>query len=279
MSDSSLIKILIIDSNQNFIDILNTHLVTLNFELLKTTSGKEAQSIMKMNKPDLVLCDIAIHDINGIELLHWIDRELKDVKTILMTDDESIINNQEAIELGAFDLLLKPFSTEELDKSILRAFPNFLMDSEEKDENLTPDAIPYLEISFEEFLTGHIAPVSVYIKLSDRKFVKIIHEKAKIENDIIEKYKSKGIKSIYVEKKEYSKYLDLSLRASQIVKNKKNISQKKKTKFFIHVSDTLQEKLYKDSFDAKDFASAEDFVTNSLEVACKDNAFLIFFNN
>lgn len=94
------------------------------YEVITANSGVRALKYLKEEKPDLILLDIQMSPMDGIETLHKIrtmpNRE--DIPVIMLTgvEDKDIV--LESAKLGICDYILKPFSSDELIKRIRRAF-------------------------------------------------------------------------------------------------------------------------------------------------------------
>lgn len=94
------------------------------YEVITANSGVRALKYLKEEKPDLILLDIQMSPMDGIETLHRIrtmpNRE--DIPVIMLTgvEDKDIV--LESAKLGICDYILKPFSSDELIKRIRRAF-------------------------------------------------------------------------------------------------------------------------------------------------------------
>ena len=91
------------------------------FLLIKAASNlTQAQDFMKKQKPDLILLDIYLPKENGIDFLKWLRAEEIKVDVILITADKTINRVQEAFRYGARDYLIKPFTLERFQESLLR---------------------------------------------------------------------------------------------------------------------------------------------------------------
>lgn len=258
-------KILIVDPDHNAFDFLNTQLIRFQLTILTSNNLVDAKKLVTSGQPDLIIAEMHLPDGKGEELLLWAGKNSPKSKSILVTSDVNVITNNRGFDV--YELLVKPFPTAELDRIFKKIYPELLSTGDKKilDQK-------FMEISFKEFLVGTKALMSIYLKLSLTKFVKIVHKGEIIENSLLEKYKKKGVKFIYVECEEYDNYLNLGLKASSVIKNKPSVSIQNKTKFFIHISATLQEKLYKTSFSEVDFNDAQSFVVDTLEVAAKNKS-------
>lgn len=108
-------KVLIVDDDANFREIWKIKLVNNGFDVLVASNGKEALEILKNNKPDIILLDIIMPVMDGIEMLLNIKDDLKDknskvfIITSLDEADPEVKNyhNKVIQELGAVKCLRK----------------------------------------------------------------------------------------------------------------------------------------------------------------------------
>lgn len=79
------------------------------YKFIQVTEGKKALEIAKKEKPDLILLDILMNDINGIEVLKQFkkDKELAEIPVIIVTNYNQEDTLKEAIALGALDIIFK----------------------------------------------------------------------------------------------------------------------------------------------------------------------------
>lgn len=117
-------KILIVDDEKSMRDILKNLLETENYIIDVTSNASEAIHRYNKNKHDLIISDIMMPDIDGIELLKRFKKINKDVKVILITGHASIDNAIQAVKLGAEDFFIKPFENIEILKVVNRIYKN-----------------------------------------------------------------------------------------------------------------------------------------------------------
>lgn len=94
------------------------------YEIITVNSGTRALKYLKEEKPDLILLDIQMASMDGIETLHQIRMMpgRKDIPVIMLTGVENKATVLESAKLGICDYMLKPFSSEELIRRIERVF-------------------------------------------------------------------------------------------------------------------------------------------------------------
>jgi DNA-binding NtrC family response regulator len=83
-----------------------------SYEVATATSGAEA--LEKLDRTDLVVCDLSMPGMDGLELLRRVKERSAEIQVVLMTAYSSVQSAVEAMKGGAFEYLLKPFANEEL---------------------------------------------------------------------------------------------------------------------------------------------------------------------
>jgi two-component system NtrC family response regulator len=106
--------ILIVDDEKNYPLILGAVLEEESFEILIANSGQEALKILKASDVELVLTDMKMPAMDGIELLEKIKALDPDLPVIMMTAYGTVDKAVEAMQKGAYSYILKPFDNERL---------------------------------------------------------------------------------------------------------------------------------------------------------------------
>ena len=117
-------KILIVDDDENISEILNMYLKSAGYTTRIAGTGKRAQELFLEYSPNLVLLDVMIPGIDGIDVLKWI-RKQGEVPIIMLTAKGDTFDKVLALELGADDYIVKPFEPKELVarvKAVLRRY-------------------------------------------------------------------------------------------------------------------------------------------------------------
>jgi len=123
-TEKPICKILTVDDQMGIDSFFYEFFSVRNYEVLNAMSGGEAIEIVKKERPRIVLLDINMRGMNGIEALKKIKEIDKDIVVIMVTGvkDDDVIN--EALSAGADDYITKPLSLEYLDKVVLLKFIN-----------------------------------------------------------------------------------------------------------------------------------------------------------
>jgi two-component system, NtrC family, response regulator len=113
--------ILVVDDEVNYLTVMEALLGEESYEVLTAPGGQEALKLATNNDVDLVLTDMKMPKMNGIELLGEVKRLYPDLPVIMMTAFGTVEKAVAAMKAGAFDYILKPFKNEELLVTIARA--------------------------------------------------------------------------------------------------------------------------------------------------------------
>ena len=114
-------KLLIVDDEVDVREFAANFFRKRKIDCITAGSGEEALEIMKNNKQDLILLDIKMAGIDGIETLRRIKEMDKDSKVIMVTGRKPEEENscQKCSELGALDYVHKPLQLDELERIVL----------------------------------------------------------------------------------------------------------------------------------------------------------------
>ena len=113
-------KILIADDSKLLRKQLREELEALDCEVIETETGKEAITESLSDRPDGVILDIVMPEINGIEVLRVI-KELDDTIPVIMLSSAGTPEKlMETLKLGALDFIQKPYTPEQIEKAIAR---------------------------------------------------------------------------------------------------------------------------------------------------------------
>lgn len=126
-------KILVIDDEQSILNLITAYLRPEGFEVYSASDGISGLKTFRAHKPDLVVLDIMLPGMDGIELLNKIRRE-SDVYVIMLTAKTEEIDKILGLSVGADDYITKPFSPRELAARIKAALRRLSIGIESKKE-------------------------------------------------------------------------------------------------------------------------------------------------
>jgi two-component system response regulator VicR len=106
-------RILVVDDEPPIVDVLVYNLERANYDVLVARDGLEALALARRERPDLVVLDLMLPELDGLEVCRALRREC-DVPIIMLTARDSEVDRVVGLELGADDYVAKPFSVREL---------------------------------------------------------------------------------------------------------------------------------------------------------------------
>ncbi len=115
-------KILIVDDEQNMRIVLFEALSRNGYEVAVSENGRTAVEMVKKNLPDLVIADIKMPEMDGIELLDRLKKQHPDLPVVIITGYAAVDTAVKAMKQGAFDYIIKPFPIEVIEKTVERIF-------------------------------------------------------------------------------------------------------------------------------------------------------------
>ena len=114
-------SVLLVDDEPDIIEILEMVLREEEMDVYTSRSGREALDVLRNREVDVVVSDIRMPDLTGVELLREAKQLSPDTVFVMMTAFASTETAIEALQHGAFDYLTKPFKMEELKSIVLQA--------------------------------------------------------------------------------------------------------------------------------------------------------------
>ena len=112
-------RILVVDDEQDVCDMLEKFLKIKGYEVSTALSGEEALTLVKEEKPHVVLLDIRMPEMDGLECLERIKEIDKEISVIMITALKQEEVGKKAMELGAYDYITKPLSLQYLQDCLM----------------------------------------------------------------------------------------------------------------------------------------------------------------
>jgi DNA-binding response OmpR family regulator len=106
-------RILIVDDEPPIVEMLAYNLERANYQVIVARDGEEALARARREQPDLIILDLMLPRLDGLEVCRALRRE-RDVPIIMLTARDSEVDRVVGLELGADDYVVKPFSVREL---------------------------------------------------------------------------------------------------------------------------------------------------------------------
>ncbi len=118
---SSRIRLLLVDDEVSFVNVLSKRITRRGIDVTSAYSGSEAIQIFRRQEFDVVVLDLKMEDMDGIEVLKIFKKMDPEITVIMLTGHGSEKSAREGIKFGAFDYLTKPYEFEDLIQKIKEA--------------------------------------------------------------------------------------------------------------------------------------------------------------
>ena len=111
---ASMTRILVVDDEPPIRRLLRTSLVSQGFQIVEATTGREALNEVEKARPDLIVLDLGLPDMQGQEVIRLLRGRGSSVPIVVLSSRTDETGKVEALDLGADDYVTKPFGTDEL---------------------------------------------------------------------------------------------------------------------------------------------------------------------
>jgi DNA-binding response OmpR family regulator len=116
------IQLLLVDDEEAYVNVLANRLGKRGMDVTKALSGTEALQAARKRQFDVVVLDLKMEDMDGIEVLRIFKQMDESVEVIMLTGHGSQAAARAGLDYGAFDYLTKPCELEELLEKIRKAY-------------------------------------------------------------------------------------------------------------------------------------------------------------
>jgi DNA-binding NtrC family response regulator len=117
-------KVLLVDDEQEFIETLSERLKMRDMEAKLALNGEKALAAVEEDEPDVMLLDLKMPGIDGMEVLRQVKKAFPNVQVVMLTGHGTKKDEEQAQRLGAYAYLQKPVDLERLVVTLRDAFRN-----------------------------------------------------------------------------------------------------------------------------------------------------------
>src|SRR5690606_20591571 len=114
-------NILIVDDDVQILELIQQLLQSLNYHTYKAISVKEAIAILQDQAIDLLITDLQMPGVDGLQLVKYVSEHFPDIPKLAVTGFPSIDGALKAMKSGVMDYLIKPFTKEELKTAVQKS--------------------------------------------------------------------------------------------------------------------------------------------------------------
>jgi two-component system, OmpR family, response regulator len=120
-------KLLIVDDEQDFLETIVKRLKARGIDVTGVESGYQALEVLEGRDPDVIILDVKMPGMDGIETLREIKKKQPLVEVIMLTGHASVESGLQGMQLGAFDYVMKPVALDELLEKVRQAYDRKLI--------------------------------------------------------------------------------------------------------------------------------------------------------
>jgi len=120
MSGQDKARILVVDDAPDMLEVLQRKLAARGYAVFTAPGGPEAKKVLDGTPVDLVITDMKMPHVGGLDLIRYVQENLPDTEVVVITGYASVPDAVEAVKTGAEEYLAKPFTNEELLAAVSR---------------------------------------------------------------------------------------------------------------------------------------------------------------
>ena len=120
-------KVMIVDDEIDFLETIVKRLKTRGIDVAGVESGYKALEVLDDSSPDVIILDVKMPGMDGIETLREIKKKKPLTELIMLTGHASVESGIQGMQLGAFDYVMKPVALDELLEKVRQAYERKLL--------------------------------------------------------------------------------------------------------------------------------------------------------
>lgn len=162
-------KIVICDDDVPMANVIASALRPQGHTILTVNDGSKAIEMAKREEPDLMVLDIRLPDVDGLQVLAEVKKALPNLVVIMISGFGEIDQAVQTMKLGAFDFIAKPFKVDELIEKVRRGLGSKLMAKEnfaQKEGSVAPDEVQVAPRKPQKSAAGKKSPVMLVSALA-----------------------------------------------------------------------------------------------------------------
>ena len=129
-----MIKVLIIDDERPIRETLEMFLREKGYEVATSEDGKEGLEAVQRVRPEIVILDIRLPGMDGLEVLRRIKEKGEETQVIMITAYHDTETTRQAMKLGAYEYIRKPLDADEFENLTIRKIPKSILSKYEWDK-------------------------------------------------------------------------------------------------------------------------------------------------
>lgn len=266
------LTIIIVEDSQEFRKSLRWILEPKGYSVIEAEDGLQAKDIITQFNPQLIISDLKMPKLDGLQLHRWLKESAKNIPFIIMTGHGELTNTQMAIEQGMQGFIPKPFSQEDVLESVNLALKSTTTQSTEPIEHQK-----YCKIPIHHFLLERGFPFNIYICTPRNRFIKVAHRGEDLEPERVKGFQKVGVQDLFILKKDYLTYLGFNLSLAKSAEKSDKISKEKKQAFISDLGESILTYVLHDKLDEASFSLSKAYIETAASIAVEsDELFEVF---
>ncbi len=275
-------QILIIDYDGNTRQQAASILMEAGFKILFAERFAQAKELLETHPIDLVVTELDMPGESAVEFIKWVRRihdrtrpHSKLLPVIVLTGSPESLEQSGLDSYRLQGCLFKPADSEDILERVNTHLGFAETTTEESglgspliDLKVAPG--DYCRIILADFLNQKTLQMNIYIRLSNKKFVRVAKTGEKVHSVQFRRYFDKGVKHLYVKKADYQKVVDYNLKLNKAVAITKNVDLARKKKFLAKTGEIVLESVFVRGIDKETFNDAHTYICSSINTLLQD---------
>jgi DNA-binding NtrC family response regulator len=120
-------RLMVVDDEVDFLETIVKRLQARGIDVTGVESGYQALEVLDQRSPDVIILDVKMPGMDGIETLREIKKKKPLTEVIMLTGHASVESGIQGMQLGAFDYVMKPIALDELLEKVRQAYEKKLL--------------------------------------------------------------------------------------------------------------------------------------------------------
>lgn len=260
------LHILVVDDENDLRELVRDLLMMEGATTDEAPNGKVAQELLAQKKFDMVVSDVRMPHVTGIELLKHVRDNYPLIKFMMFTGFSEVLEAKQAYQLGAQGFIAKPFTTPDFLKVVHEVAAKDLGGG----ATTAPPSPAYGLIAVDDFMKVIRLPSDLYVAVADGQYVKVAREGAQIEVSRLNTYKEKNVRYFYVANADFHKYVGLNFKLAKSADREAPGAEEIKAKLLAATADALTQRGLTSVLSKDTCEEMEILMQNTLTMACEN---------
>ena len=229
-------KVLVVDDDEALREIEKMFFDFQGWEVAEAHNGLAAQTYVDTHPVDLIVSDVRMPIVDGLEFLEHVKKNHPHIKFILTTGFSEVLETLDAHKKGADNFIAKPFNSKQL-AEVVEATLN--PPKEESGPAATAEKSDFIDLPISDFFSSSNLLSVIYIKLSEKKRLLIAKKGEPVPKERMGTYQEKGVNFLSIKREDFPGYVQFNLNLAGALKATDKVSVKAKKHQLSHTVEVL----------------------------------------